>query len=160
MNNQGCPACIQIAVQEQTEEEKTLALIIDSLNEITGLCQSLERELRDSKKGGVQPADKAYQALDGFFFLCQVAEERIKHAQANGYIHEIQRNHLEEELGKAVERMISLAKRSLLYNRVISDLAQQKPIIAEMVEHRTSPLIHASWFLNNRRHSPLDASSL
>jgi hypothetical protein len=134
----GCPVCSNRKPIEVTEEEKAIALIIESINDITGQCQTLEQEMRSAKKAGLLPADKAYHALDSFFYSCQVAEDRIKTALEKGYIHDVHRNHLNEELGAAVERMISLAKRSILYNNVMRDLAENKPGIAEMMQSHTS----------------------
>jgi hypothetical protein len=156
----GCPKCSQHKPIDVTEEEKAIAKIIESLNDITGRCQTLEREMRSAKKGGILPADKAYQALDSFFFSCQVAEERIKIAMEKKYITEVHWDHLNEELGTAVEKMIAIAKRSVLYNQVMKDLAESKPMVAGMMHSHTPPPLYRPqhWFY--RKHQSPDVPSL
>jgi Zn ribbon nucleic-acid-binding protein len=155
----GCPTCSENSPIEVTEEDKAIANIIESINDITGQCQTLERKMRNAKKGGILPSDQAYHALDSFFYSCQVAEDRIKIALEKGYIHEIHRNHLNEELGSAVERMIGLARRSILYHNVMRDLAASKPSVAEIMQPHISPADRSPQVMLRKRPR-LDSPSL
>jgi Zn ribbon nucleic-acid-binding protein len=146
----GCPDCSDREPVEMSEEEKAIMKIVESLNDITGRCQTLEKEMRNAKKGGILPVDKAYQELDSFFYRCQVAENHIKTALKNGYIHEVDRNHLNKELGAAVDTMIALARRSILYHHVMKDLAENKPAIAEIIQPHLSPADRPPQFLGRR----------
>jgi hypothetical protein len=152
IKGRGCPRCSDRKPVELTEEEKAIASIIESLNDITGQCLTLEREMRSAKKAGILPADRAYHALDSFFFSCQVAEERIKSARERGFINEIHHNYLNEELGITVEKMIGIAKRSRLYNRVINELADDKSGVASIMQSHQRVSSFWSERMNDREH--------
>jgi hypothetical protein len=152
VKGRGCPKCSDQKPVEVTEEETAIALIIESLNDITGQCQTLEREMRCAKKAGILPADKAYHALESFFFSCQVAEDRIKTAREKGYINEIHQNYLNEELGIAVEKMIAIAKRSRLYNQMMNELADEKSGVAGIMQSHKHVSGYWEERTNDRKH--------
>lgn len=99
-------------VIESEEKERSLASIIEILNNIEGRVQDLETALIKKEPRVINSIDEAHRIVHQFFYDCQVAEERIKSSVEKGLINKKQKVDLQIQLRALVHRMILLSRQS------------------------------------------------
>jgi DNA anti-recombination protein RmuC len=97
---------------EGEEREEALASIIRILNEIDDGVNDLDRLVVKNGRGFNFTVHDATCIIDRFFFNCQIAEERIKDAGQRKHITKAQVDELNEQLAKAVARIMEISKQS------------------------------------------------
>lgn len=96
---------------DEERREQALSSIIDILNEIDAQLKNLDNTLNGQNRGFVT-IHEATCIIDRFFVNCQIAEERIKDADQREYISQKQVDDLNEQLKRAVFRIIDISKQS------------------------------------------------
>jgi len=145
---------------DESEKEKALASIIDSLNVITSSFTSLEHTIGSGVIKNIVPESEVFWILDQFFISCQIAEQRIKIATKKGYITELQLNYLNKEIGDAVQRMIAISRHFPLLKYVMMHLAETKPMVMGILQSFTSPSTYWAFQHMVRHHEPSDQPPL
>ncbi|MDD1677032.1 MAG: hypothetical protein LUQ40_04755 [Methanomicrobiales archaeon] len=103
------------------EKQRTLAAIIDVLNDIDHQLQELERI--SSGTGRIAPflAQDVAGIIEKFFYNCQIAEERMKNGYSMRYVTQKQVGDLNLQLTNSVRRMRELSEKSAVVSRVLRD---------------------------------------
>jgi hypothetical protein len=103
------------------EKQRTLAAIIDVLNDIdTGLGE-LERITSGPIRIVPFMTSDITVLVEKFFFNCQIAEEKMKDGYTRRYVTKQQIEDLNLQLQKSVSRMRDLSLRSTLVARVLRE---------------------------------------
>jgi len=103
------------------EQHGALTSIIHVLNEIDFQLKDLEVTLAGLKANQTIPHQQAEVIVERFFYSCQVAEERIKNADALGYLTRAHVETLNSQLHAAVQRMITLSQQSEILTKLIQE---------------------------------------
>jgi len=106
---------------EGEEREEALASIIRILNEIDGCVNSLARLVVKNGRGFNFTIHDATCIIDRFFYNCQIAEERIKDAGQRKHITKAQVDELNEQLAKAVARIMKISEQSDALAKMLQD---------------------------------------
>ena len=94
----------------ESDREKVISSIIEVLNEIDAELHTLQRMLSDPAV--ILTSHRADTVVGKIFFFCQVAEDRMKKAAAEGYLTPDQVTQLNAELAQAVQRMVAISQVS------------------------------------------------
>ncbi len=97
---------------EEMERQQALASIIDILNEIDVELKELNDILGEEANQFRFSLHEASCIVDRFFYNCQIAEDRIKSASRKNFITRKQVNELNEQLNRAVMRIVAISRRS------------------------------------------------
>jgi DNA anti-recombination protein RmuC len=97
---------------EGDEREEALASIIRILNDIESGVRDLDRLVVKNGRGFSFTVQDATCIIDRFFYNCQIAEERIKDAGQRKHITKAQVDELNQQLAKAVARIMDISKES------------------------------------------------
>jgi len=103
------------------EKQRSLAAIIDVLNDIDHQLQELERISRGSGRIAPFLAQDVARIIEQFFFNCQLAEERMKNGFTRRYVTRKQVDDLNLQLANSVCRMRELSGKSAIVARVLQD---------------------------------------
>jgi DNA anti-recombination protein RmuC len=97
---------------EGEERDEALGSIIRILNEIESGVTDLDRMVVKNGRGFSFTIQDATCVIDRFFYNCQIAEERIKDAEQRKHITKAQVDELNQQLAKAVARIMDISKQS------------------------------------------------
>jgi hypothetical protein len=103
------------------EKQRTLAAIIDVLNNIDVELRELERISSSPVRVAPFLTSDVMVLVEKFFFHCQIAEDKMKEGYTRRYVTKSQIDDLNRQLRQSVSRMRDLSARSSLVAQVLRE---------------------------------------
>jgi hypothetical protein len=125
-----CPKCRK-RIPDDAEKDLALSSLIETLNEIESEVRQIINSLHSTK--GIASVGDADNLVEGFFYSCQIGEERIKTARNKDFITDIQVQALNNELRGFVRKMLDVSATSPFLINAIKKFLEEESRVKELV---------------------------
>lgn len=125
-----CPKCRK-RVPGGAEKDLALFSVIETLNDVESQVRHIISSLHSTK--GITSVGDADTLVEGFFYSCQIGEERIKTARHKDFITDVQVQVLNNELRGFVRKMLEVSATSPFLVGAVKKFLEEESRVKELV---------------------------